>query len=67
MTKMFVPQKKMFSPREASRIIGVAYPVLLSWMEEGKIGYYQFSEKKRKISEKHIEDFLKSHEVKPDG
>jgi len=65
MTRLHVPDKdevKLFSPKEIAKKLGVAYPVVLKYMNEGRLKYYKLSEKKRKISHKHLKAFLKECE-----
>jgi excisionase family DNA binding protein len=63
MTRLHVPEEvQLFSPKEIAKKLGVAYPVVLQYMKEGRMKYYELSEKKRKISNKHLKAFLKECE-----
>lgn len=62
MTRLHIPVEKLYTPKEISKKLGIGYPVVLKLIKEGKLKHYEITEKKRRISDRHLMDFLKECE-----
>jgi molybdopterin-binding protein len=49
---------KLFSPREAAKVLGVSYPTLKQWIYKGKIRTVKTAGGHHRIPEKQIDKFL---------
>ncbi len=49
---------KLFSPREAAKILGVSYPTLKQWIYKGKIRTVKTAGGHHRIPEKQLDKFL---------
>jgi molybdopterin-binding protein len=49
---------KLFSPREAAKVLGVSYPTLKQWIYKGKIRTVKTAGGHHRIPEKEVDKFL---------
>ena len=49
---------KLFSPREAAKVLGVSYPTLKQWIYKGKIRTVKTAGGHHRIPEKQVDKFL---------
>jgi molybdopterin-binding protein len=49
---------KLFTPREAAKVLGVSYPTLKQWIYKGKIGTVKTAGGHHRIPEKQVDKFL---------
>jgi len=49
---------KLFSPREAAKVLGISYPTLKQWIYKGKIRTVKTAGGHHRIPEKQIDKFL---------
>lgn len=57
-------KETLFSVPEAAKFIGVSSHTIYQWLNKGKLAGYKIGGSRWRISEKHINDFYKHHEVK---
>ncbi len=57
-TRCFVPAEKMFSPREASKILGISYPTLKQWIYARKIRTIKTVGGHHRVPESQLDKFL---------
>ena len=49
---------KLFTPREAAKVLGVSYPTLKQWIYKGKIRTVKTAGGHHRIPEKQVDKFL---------
>lgn len=60
-------RRQLFTPREASRMLGISYPAIKKWILEGRIKTTQTPGGHHRLSQASLRPFLKADNARPDA
>lgn len=61
------PQRQLFTPREASRMLGISYPAIKNWILSGKLKTVQTPGGHHRLSAASLRPFLEADGKKPEA